>query len=103
MQEFAEGCGAQLEADTIALAAGAVTAMLAANAAAVGPLDSPEKVLHQTLGLLGCLGYCRLHEDGFDSRACQRAQSQPQAKLQNGLAWCLRLFRDTWARVGGVA
>ncbi len=34
----------QLEADTIALAAGAVTAMLAANAAAAGPLDSPEKV-----------------------------------------------------------
>jgi uncharacterized MAPEG superfamily protein len=36
----------QLEADTIALAAGAVTAMLAANAAAAGPLDSPEKVGH---------------------------------------------------------
>lgn len=34
----------QLEADTIALAAGAVTAMLAANAAAAGPIDSPEKV-----------------------------------------------------------
>ena len=38
-------CTEQLEADTIALAAGAVTAMLAANAAAVGSLDSPEKVL----------------------------------------------------------
>jgi len=34
----------QLEADTIALAAGAVTAMLAANAAVAGPIDSPEKV-----------------------------------------------------------
>ncbi|EIE20699.1 hypothetical protein COCSUDRAFT_57268 [Coccomyxa subellipsoidea C-169] len=38
----------QLEADTIALAAGAVTAMLAANAAAAGPLDSPEKVVRRT-------------------------------------------------------
>ena len=35
---------AQLKEDTIALAAGAVTAMLAANAAAAGPMDSPEKV-----------------------------------------------------------
>jgi hypothetical protein len=34
----------QLEADPMALAAGAVTAMLAANAAALSPLDSPEKV-----------------------------------------------------------
>ena len=34
----------QLKEDTIALAAGAVTAMLAANAAAAGPMDSPEKV-----------------------------------------------------------
>ncbi|CAL8468091.1 g7630 [Coccomyxa elongata] len=38
----------QLEADTIALAAGAVTAMLAANAAAAGPLDSPKKVVRRT-------------------------------------------------------
>ena len=34
----------QLKEDTIALAAGAVTAMLAANAAAAGPMDSPERV-----------------------------------------------------------
>ena len=39
------GC-AQLKEDTIALAAGAVTAMLAANAAAAGPMDSPEKVCY---------------------------------------------------------
>lgn len=34
----------QLKEDTIALAAGAVTAMLAANATAAGPMDSPERV-----------------------------------------------------------
>ena len=58
-------CGCvQLKEDTIALAAGAVTAMLAANAAAAGPMDSPEKVRYMQMAHQLCMlsyvgAFCR--------------------------------------------
>ena len=80
----------QLKEDTIALAAGAVTAMLAANAAAAGPMDSPEKVRPLRLACIAsqlCLPVlCPPQSlDAFRSRRLIHAHESGQSALSDFL------------------